>query len=91
MPIYEYICRDCKNEFEVIRPMGQANVPMACASCGGENIKRKISVFYGSRLRYHYAESGGKAPRTSRDKAVAGASAPSCGSCVGGSCANCGH
>ena len=83
MPIYEYICRDCKNEFEVIRPMGQADVPMACASCGGENIKRKISVFY--------AESGGKAPRTSRDKAVAGTSAPSCGSCVGGSCANCGH
>jgi len=75
MPIYEYICQDCKNEFEVIRPMGQADVPMACASCGGENIKRKISVFY--------AESGGKA--------VAGTSAPSCGSCVGGSCANCGH
>ncbi len=75
MPIYEYICQDCRNEFEIIRPMSQADAPMACAQCGGENIKRKISVFY--------AESGGKA--------VAGASAPSCGSCSAGDCSSCGH
>jgi len=75
MPIYEYICQDCKNEFEVIRPMSQADVPMACDQCGGENIKRKLSLFF--------AESGGKA--------VAGASVPACGSCAGGNCASCGH
>jgi putative FmdB family regulatory protein len=75
MPIYEYICRDCKNEFEVIRSMSQADVPIACAACGGENIKRKLSLFF--------AESGGKA--------VAGTSAPACGSCAGGDCAGCGH
>jgi len=75
MPIYEYICQDCKNEFEVIRSMSQADVPMACAKCGGENIKRKLSVFY--------AESGGKA--------VAGTSTPSCGSCSAGNCSSCGH
>ncbi|NCP16624.1 zinc ribbon domain-containing protein [bacterium] len=75
MPIYEYICQDCKKEFEVLRPMRQADVPMACAACGGENIKRKPSIFY--------AESGGKA--------VAGASAPSCSSCSAGNCSSCGH
>jgi putative FmdB family regulatory protein len=75
MPIYEYICKDCKNEFEVIRPMSQADAPMACAKCGGEDIKRKLSRFY--------AESGGSA--------VAGTSAPSCGSCAGGNCSCCGH
>ncbi len=75
MPIYEYICQDCKREFEVIRPMNRADAPMACASCGGEDIKRQISVFY--------AESGGKA--------VSGMSEPSCGACAGGNCAGCGH
>lgn len=75
MPIYEYICQDCQHEFEVIRPMSQADTPMACAKCGGEEIKRKISVFY--------AESGGKA--------VAGMSEHSCDSCSGGNCGSCGH
>ncbi len=75
MPIYEYVCQDCENEFEVIRPMSQADVPMACASCGGKHTKRQLSLFY--------AESGGRA--------VAGTSAPACGSCAGGSCASCGH
>jgi len=55
--------------------MSQADVPMGCAACGGENIKRKLSLFF--------AESGGKA--------VAGTSAPACGSCAGGDCAGCGH
>ena len=73
MPIYEYICQDCAHEFEAIRPMSQADVPMACGKCGGENIKRKISVFF--------AGSGGKA--------VAGMSEPSCGTCAGGDCSHC--
>lgn len=75
MPIYEYICQDCKHEFEVIRPMSQADAPLACAKCSGENLKRKISVCY--------AESGGKA--------VAGMSGHSCDSCSGGNCGSCGH
>jgi putative FmdB family regulatory protein len=75
MPIYEYVCLNCKHEFEAIRPMGKADQPMACAKCGGEEIKRKISVFY--------AESGGKA--------VSGMSGPGCEGCAGGSCAHCGH
>jgi len=75
MPIYEYVCQDCKSEFETIRPMSQADAPIACEVCGRRKTKRKLSVFF--------AESGGKA--------VAGASAPSCASCVSGNCASCGH
>ncbi|MGQ9833767.1 MAG: FmdB family zinc ribbon protein [Candidatus Villigracilaceae bacterium] len=26
MPIYEYVCLDCKQEFEVVRPISQANL-----------------------------------------------------------------
>jgi putative FmdB family regulatory protein len=75
MPIYEYICQDCKHEFEAIRPMSQADVATACIKCGGENIKRKISVFF--------AESGGRA--------MPGMSEPSCDSCGGGNCSHCGN
>jgi putative FmdB family regulatory protein len=75
MPIYEYICQECKYEFELIRPMAQADAPQTCEKCAAANIKRKISVFY--------AESGGNA--------VSGMSAPTCGSCSGGDCGSCGH
>lgn len=75
MPIYEYVCQECKHEFETIRPMAMADARQACLSCGGDKTKRKLSVFY--------AESGGKA--------VSGMSEPSCGSCSSGSCAGCGH
>jgi putative FmdB family regulatory protein len=75
MPIYEYICQDCKHEFEAIRPMSQSDEAMACNKCGGENIKRKISVFF--------AESGGRA--------VSGMSEPACDSCGGGNCSHCGQ
>jgi len=74
MPIYEYVCLNCKHEFEAIRPMNQADQPIACEHCGKEEIKRKLSLFY--------AESGGRA--------VAGTSEPTCGSCQGGNCAACG-
>ncbi len=75
MPIYKYICWDCEKVSEVIRPMSQADDPLPCTACGGEHTKRQLSLFY--------AESGGKA--------VAGTSAPSCGSCSAGDCSSCGH
>ena len=75
MPIYEYVCQNCEHEFEALRSMSQADLAMTCVKCGGENLKRKISVFF--------AESGGRA--------VSGMSEPSCGSCAGGNCSHCGH
>jgi putative FmdB family regulatory protein len=75
MPIYEYICLNCKHQFEAIRSMSQADAPQTCQKCGAENIKRKLSVFF--------AESGGKA--------VSGMAELSCDSCSGGNCNSCGH
>ncbi len=75
MPIYEYVCLNCKHQFEAIRPMSQADAPIACQKCGAEDIRRRISLFF--------AESGGKA--------VAGMSEPSCDSCSSGNCSTCGH
>jgi putative FmdB family regulatory protein len=76
MPIYEYICLDCNKKFETIRPMSQADSPLACQTCGGENVKRKLAAFY--------AMSGGHS--------VAGTSSScDCGSCSGGNCSGCSH
>lgn len=52
MPIYEYICLDCKKEYELLQTFSEADRPPACDSCGGERVKRKLSVFY--------AQSGGQ-------------------------------
>ncbi len=74
MPIYEYVCMDCGNRFELIRPMSQANDSARCAACGGSQTRRKLSRFF--------AESSGRV--------VSGMSKAACESCRSGNCARCG-
>jgi putative FmdB family regulatory protein len=45
MPIYEYVCRQCDNEFDALRPMSESDAPIPCVHCNGENTERKISLF----------------------------------------------
>ena len=39
MPIYEYLCPRCKAEFDLMRPMSEADRPAACPKCGSEGQK----------------------------------------------------
>ena len=39
MAIYEYYCPKCKTEFELKRPMGESDQPVACPQCGAEGQK----------------------------------------------------
>ena len=42
MPIFEYACRACGQEFEtLVRP---AEVP-SCSSCGSAELDKKLSMF----------------------------------------------
>ncbi len=75
MPIYEYVCQDCKERFELMRPMKDADAAAACRKCNSQNIARLLSVCY--------ANSGGRA--------LAGSGGGGCAGCSGGSCASCGH
>ncbi len=52
MPLYEYLCIDCREKFEVLRPMGEADTPVDCTLCNSTNTSRTISVFF--------AQSGGR-------------------------------
>jgi putative FmdB family regulatory protein len=72
MPIYEYFCPDCRNVFDALRPMAQADEPLPCPQCGGQKASRKISVFY--------ARSEGRSVAGTAS-ACSGCSATTCSTC----------
>jgi len=43
MPIFNYRCSDCDNEFEVLSKPGDSVVE--CSNCSGKNIKKIFSSF----------------------------------------------
>ncbi len=73
MPIYEYTCKTCGNDFEKLLPMSSMNEPSPCPRCDSESIRR-LSVFAA------FSSSDGGAP-----SAIAGAGGGCCGG--GGACA----
>ena len=42
MPLYEYACRSCANQFEVLV---RASQTPECPSCHGTDLERRLSVF----------------------------------------------
>lgn len=76
MPIYEYVCLDCGERFELIRSMKEADSPIACEACESQHTSRMLALFN--------AHSAGRV--------VAGSQSGGCASCSGGSCSCCaGH
>lgn len=52
MPTYEFRCRDCGEEFELLLPMSHEEMPL-CPECNSENVEKLISsgggvIFKGS-------------------------------------------
>ena len=43
MPIFEYRCRECGENFEAI--VKSSTVRVACKSCGGKKVEQLLSVF----------------------------------------------
>ncbi len=46
MPIYEYLCKGCGNEFESL--VKNASAKVECPKCSGAKVERKLSVFSAS-------------------------------------------
>lgn len=44
MAVYEYICSNCKKQFEVRRSIHESNKVTACPSCG-KQAQKMVSVF----------------------------------------------
>lgn len=45
MPLYEYVCLDCRTPFEALRRMAEADAPIVCQQCESEHTLRTLSVF----------------------------------------------
>ncbi|MGC8667264.1 MAG: FmdB family zinc ribbon protein [Chthonomonadales bacterium] len=48
MPLYEYLCTDCRTRFEVLL-QSPAAAPALCPNCGSSSFRRLISTFAISR------------------------------------------
>ena len=77
MPIYEYVCSDCGNKFELLRSFSESDKEAACPKCN-KTAKRVVSVC----SSFSKDESGLSTP-------IAG-SGGSCSSCGSSSCTTCG-
>ncbi len=73
MPVYEYLCKKCGEDFEYLIRSG-SDVP-ACPKCDGEKLEKKFSSF-GFR-------SAGK------DSVDTKSGSSSCSSCSSKSCTTC--
>jgi putative FmdB family regulatory protein len=51
MPIYEYLCQDCGQKFDTMRPFIEADNPVDCEKCKSMNTKRTLSLFYARNER----------------------------------------
>ena len=45
MPLYEYACEECENQFEQLVPMSKADDARACPNCGSMHTGRQLSSF----------------------------------------------
>ena len=45
MPLYEYRCRDCGHQFEILQRLGEGADGLACPGCGAEALAKQYSTF----------------------------------------------
>ncbi len=45
MPVYEYVCEKCGEQFEALRPMADSDAMIRCPACKSKRTSRTISVF----------------------------------------------
>ncbi len=75
MPIYEYRCRECGDEFELLVRRDETGVK--CPECDSSDIVRKFSAF------------AVKSSSSSADRSAGAYAGGSCSGCSGGHCSTC--
>lgn len=59
MPLYEYRCDACDNEYEELTRRGTRDDEVACPECGAHESHRVLSAFAVSGLSVGAGSSGG--------------------------------
>ncbi len=81
MPIYEYLCGDCNQKFELFVPQRMSANGVVCKECHSPKVRKLVSSF----------ASVGAATGADADVA-SGPSESMGGGCCGGACGcGCGH
>ena len=75
MPLYEYQCNSCNDEFELLRQRNTID-PLSCPACGSREVERVMSAFCG-----RIASNSGSSPTRTGGSACSSCSATSCRSC----------
>jgi putative FmdB family regulatory protein len=43
MPLYDYVCKDCKTRFDVFMSYAEyGRQPVTCSACGSSNVRRRV-------------------------------------------------
>ena len=45
MPLYDYHCQQCSNDFTELRRMCEMEAPIECPECGSRETLRSVSSF----------------------------------------------
>jgi putative FmdB family regulatory protein len=45
MPLYEYICQDCGQQFEKVVRLSELAVAPTCPVCGSSETQKQLSLF----------------------------------------------
>lgn len=46
MPVYDYLCKACKKEFEVVLTLTEHERPVQCPHCGSTEVEQEPTRFY---------------------------------------------
>ena len=47
MPVYDYVCKDCQNSFELILTLGEHDKgDIRCPKCDSKNVEQAAVAFF---------------------------------------------
>ena len=47
MPVYDYICKECRKSFELVLTLGEHDKNnIKCPKCGSKNVEQDAAVFF---------------------------------------------
>ena len=46
MPVYDYVCNDCHETFELILTLKEHEVDAKCPKCGSKHVEQEATAFY---------------------------------------------
>ena len=51
MPTYDYFCKDCSHQFELVEHMSEHAQTHKCPKCGSEEVEPRVAEFFAETSR----------------------------------------